>query len=79
MESEGLPTPTSLKDLTDPVYAGQVAVTDIQSSTAWLLIQALVSEYGDDGAREVLSGIYQNAGDHIETSGSAPLEAAPRR
>ena len=67
--------PTSLKDLTDPVYAGQVAVTDIQSSsTAWLLIQALVSEYGDDGAREVLSGIYQNAGDHIETSGSAPLK-----
>ena len=75
MESEGLPMPTSLKDLTDPVYAGQVAVTDIQSSsTAWLLIQALVSEYGDDGAREVLSGIYQNAGDHIETSGSAPLK-----
>lgn len=29
MQSEGLPTPTSLKDLTDPVYAGQVAVTDI--------------------------------------------------
>ena len=75
MESEGLPMPTSLKDLTDPVYAGQVAVTDIQSSsTAWLLIQALVSEYGYEGAQEVLSGIYQNAGDHIETSGSAPLK-----
>ena len=33
MASEGLPTPTSLKDLADPIYAGQVAVTDIQSSS----------------------------------------------
>lgn len=75
MTSEGLPTPTSLKDLADPVYAGQVAVTDIQSSsTAWLLIQALVDAYGDDGAQEVLSGIYDNCGAHIETSGSGPLK-----
>ena len=52
-----------------------VSVTDIKSSsTAWLLIQALVSEYGEDGAREVLSGIYENAGPHIESSGSAPLK-----
>lgn len=75
MASEGLAAPTSLKDLTDPAYAGQVAVTDIQSSsTAWLLIQALVSAYGDEGAQEVLSGIYENAGAHIETSGSGPLK-----
>ena len=75
MASEGLPTPTSLKDLADPIYAGQVAVTDIQSSsTAWLLIQALVDAYGDDGAQEVLSGIYDNCGAHIETSGSGPLK-----
>ena len=32
MASENLPTPTCLKDLADPVYAGQVAVTDIQLS-----------------------------------------------
>ena len=75
MASEGLPTPTSLKDLADPIYAGQVAVTDIQSSsTAWLLIQALVDAYGDDGAQAVLSGIYDNCGAHIETSGSGPLK-----
>ena len=37
--------PTSLKDLADPVYKGFVSVTDIaSSSTAWLLIQALVSD-----------------------------------
>ena len=75
MQSEGLPTPTSLKDLTDPVYDGQVAVTDIQSSsTAWLLIQALVNAYGEDGAQEVLSGISDNCGAHIEPSGSGPLK-----
>ena len=44
------------------------------SATAWLLIQALVDAYGDDGAQEVLSGIYDNCGAHIETSGSGPLK-----
>ena len=71
----GLDKPAILQDLADPKYAGQVAVTDIQSSsTAWLMIQALVSAYGEDGAQEVLHGIYENAGDHIESSGSAPLK-----
>ena len=75
MATENLPTPTCLKDLADPVYAGQVAVTDIQSSsTAWLLIQALVDAYGEDGAEETLAAIYDNCGAHIETSGSGPLK-----
>lgn len=38
------------------------------------MIQALVDAYGEDGAEEVLSGIYENAGAHIETSGSGPLK-----
>lgn len=71
MEENGLEMPASLKDLTKPEYKDLISVTDIKSSsTAWLLIQALVSEYGDDGAKEVLSGIYENAGPHIESSGS---------
>lgn len=75
MEENNLPMPASLKDLADPVYKGFVSVTDISSSsTAWLLIQALVSEYGEDGAKDVLTGIYENAGDHIEDSGSVPLK-----
>lgn len=77
IKAENLPMPTCLKDLADPVYKGQVSVTDIKSSsTAWLLMQALVSEYGEDRAQEVLADIYKNAGDHIETSGSAPLKMA---
>lgn len=75
MNEEGLTMPTCLKDLTNPEYKDLVSVTDIKSSsTAWLLIQALVDAYGEDGAKEVLTGIYENAGPHIETSGSAPLK-----
>lgn len=75
LEQEKLPRPTCIKDLADPVYEGHLAVTDIQSSsTAWLLIQALVDAYGEEGAEETLAAIYKNAGDHIETSGSGPLK-----
>ena len=75
MKENKLDNPTSLKDLAKPEYKGQIAVTDIaSSSTAWLLIQGLVSEYGEDGAKDVLKGIYENAGDHIEESGSGPLK-----
>ncbi|MDD3794878.1 MAG: extracellular solute-binding protein [Lachnospiraceae bacterium] len=75
MKEEGLTMPASIKDLADPAYEGQISVTDIKSSsTAWLLIQALVSEYGEDGAKEVLTDIYKNAGSHIEDSGSGPIK-----
>lgn len=75
MKENNLPMPKSIKDLANPEYKGFISVTDIKSSsTAWLLIQAIVSEYGEDGAQEILKGIYENAGDHIEESGSAPLK-----
>lgn len=70
-----LDIPTSIADLADPQYAGYISVVDIQgSSTAWLMIQALVNEYGEDGAKEVLTGIYKNAGAHLEQSGSGPIK-----
>lgn len=70
-----LPAPQTLKDLANPIYKDQISVTDVKaSSTAWLLIQALVDSYGEDGAKEVLAGIYKNAGPHVENSGSAPLK-----
>lgn len=75
MEENNLDMPTSLKDLAKPEYANQIAVTDIaSSSTAWLLIQGLISAYGEDGAKDILKEIYKNAGDHIEESGSGPLK-----
>ena len=75
MDENNLDMPTSIKDLAKDEYKGQIAVTDIaSSSTAWLLIQGLISEYGEDGAKDVLKSIYVNAGDHIEESGSGPLK-----
>lgn len=70
-----LDIPTSIADLADPQYEGYISVVDIQgSSTAWLMIQALINEYGENGAKEVLTGIYKNAGAHLEQSGSGPIK-----
>ena len=75
MEAENLDMPKSIKDLANPEYKGKIAVTDItSSSTAWLLIQGLISEYGEEEAKEILIDIYANAGDHLEESGSGPLK-----
>ncbi len=75
MEAENLDMPKYIKDLANPEYKGKIAVTDItSSSTAWLLIQGLISEYGEEEAKEILTDIYANAGDHLEESGSGPLK-----
>lgn len=75
MEASGLPVPTSLKDLVDPIYKDMISVTDVSSSsTAWLLLQALIDAYGETEAEEILSQIYDNAGPHVEDSGSGPLK-----
>ena len=75
MEAENLDMPKSIKDLANPEYKGKIAVTDItSSSTAWLLIQGLISEYGEEEAKEILTDIYAHAGDHLEESGSGPLK-----
>ncbi len=75
IEEEGLDVPTSLKDLADPQYAGHLSVTDITgSSTAWLMVQALVEAYGEEEAQTILAAIYENAGAHLEQSGSGPLK-----
>lgn len=75
LASEGLPAPTSLKDLADPIYRGMVSVPDISgSSTGWLMIQAIMDAYGDEAGAEVLTGIYRNAGPYLSQSGSAPIK-----
>lgn len=75
INEEGLTVPTSIKDLAKPEYSGKISVVDIDgSSTAWLMIQALVCEYGEEEATEILTGIYANAGAHLEQSGSGPIK-----
>lgn len=76
LKAAGLDVPESFKDLADPEYKDQLAVPDIMgSSTAWLMVQAIIAEYGDgDEGKEILTDIYKNAGPHIEQSGSAPIK-----
>ncbi len=75
MAENNLEIPQSIADLANPQYAGYLSMIDIQgSSTAWLMIQALVSEYGEDDTQEILTSIYKNAGAHMEQSGSGPIK-----
>lgn len=75
LAENNLETPESVKDLADPQYAGMISVVDIQgSSTAWLMIQSLISEYGEEETKEILTAIYENAGAHMEQSGSGPIK-----
>ncbi|WP_429973777.1 extracellular solute-binding protein [Enterococcus sp. AZ163] len=75
MKELKLAVPKNLKDLADSKYKGVLAISDIkQSSTAWLLFQALIDNYGEDEAKTILKDIYANAGDHLESSGSGPIK-----
>lgn len=75
LEAEGLEVPKSFKDLTKPEYKDKLSISDVKhSSTAWLTIQALVDNYGEDEAKDILSKIYENAGNNIESSGSGPMK-----
>lgn len=77
LRDEGLPAPRSLADLADPIYAGQISVTDMEgSSTGWLMVQAIADAYGTgEQGRKILTGIYRNAGPHLQMSGSGPLNS----
>lgn len=75
LEESNITPPISIKSLADPVYQNLVSVTDLSSSsTAWLMIQALIEAYGENQAKEILTDIYKNAGAQIEDSGSGPLK-----
>ena len=75
LAAEGLEAPTSIKDLADPKYEGMISIPDIEgSSTGWLLVQDVISGYSEDEAKTIMSGIIKNAGPHLESSGSGPIE-----
>ena len=75
LANENLPYPKSIKDMGNPVYKDNISVVDpLGSTTAWLMIQALIESYGEDGAKIALKEIYKNAGPHLELSGSGPIK-----
>lgn len=75
LAQKGLDTPTSIKDLTDPQYKDSISIPNIMdSSTGWLLIQAIVAEYGEEEGQQILADLIQNVGPHLESSGSGPIK-----
>ncbi len=74
LAQKGLPVPQTIKDLTKPEYKDLVSFPNIlDSSTGWLLVQAIMSEYGEKEGKQVLADLIKNAGPHIESSGSGTL------
>ena len=70
-----LKKPASIKDIGNPEYKDLVSVVDpMGSTTAWLMVQALLDSYGTDGTISALKAIYNNAGPHLELSGSGPIK-----
>lgn len=75
LEAKGLPVPKTIKDLTDPAFEGLVSIPNIMdSSTGWLLVQAIIAEYELEEGQRVLNQLIKNAGPHVESSGSGPIK-----
>lgn len=75
LKKANLPMPKAIKDLADPMYKGHISVPDIMgSSTAWLMTQAVLNEYGDEEGAKIMKQIEANAMPHLEKSGSGPLK-----
>lgn len=75
LKQQGLEAPTSLKDLISPQYKDLISIPNIMdSSTGWLLVQAIVAQYGEVEGQQILAAIIQNVGPHVESSGSGPIK-----
>lgn len=75
LKDRGLPMPTSIKDLAKPEFKGLVSIPNIMdSSTGWLFVQAIMSEYGEAEGKTVLRNLIANTGPHLESSGSGPIK-----
>lgn len=75
LSENGLNKPQSIKDIGNAEYKDLVSVVDpMGSTTAWLMVQALIEEYGESGTKDILKAIYNNAGPHLELSGSGPIK-----
>ncbi len=75
LAEHNLKKPASIKDIGNPEYKDLVSVVDpMGSTTAWLMVQALLDSYGTDGTISALKAIYNNAGPHLELSGSGPIK-----
>lgn len=75
LKEKKLDVPKTIKDLTEPQYKNLVAIPNVMdSSTGWLLVQAIIAEYGKKEGKQVLADLLENVGPHLESSGSGPIK-----
>ena len=76
LKAKNLPMPTSWKDLTNPVYKGEVVMPNpVSSGTGYLQIAALLQSKGKDEGWKFLKALDGNVAQYIK-SGSRPCKAA---
>jgi iron(III) transport system substrate-binding protein len=75
-EKNGVPAPTSWKDLTKPVYAGHVIMPNPNSSgTGFLDVSSWLQIFGEEGGWAFMDALHQNIARYTH-SGSAPCKLA---
>jgi iron(III) transport system substrate-binding protein len=75
-KKRNLPKPTAWKDLLNPVYKGQIVMSNPNSSgTGYLNISAWIQTMGEDEAWKFLDGLHENIAVYLH-SGSKPCVMA---
>ena len=75
-EKNGLPMPTSWKDLTKPVYKGHVVMPNPNSSgTGFLDVSSWLQMFGEEGGWAFMDGLHENIAWYTH-SGSKPCKQA---
>ena len=73
-----LPVPRCWRDLTDPVYKGEVALSNPNSSgTAYMMLATLVQTFGEDEAFRYMKALNANVNQYAR-SGIGPMAAVIR-
>lgn len=76
LKAKKLPMPTSWKDLTNPIYKGEVVMPNpVSSGTGYLQIAALIQSRGSDEGWKLIKTLDGNVAQYIK-SGSRPCKAA---
>lgn len=76
LKAKKLPMPSSWKDLTNPVYKGEIVMPNpVSSGTGYLQIAAILQSKGNDEGWKFLKTLDGNVAQYIK-SGSRPCKAA---
>ncbi|MGY0219414.1 ABC transporter substrate-binding protein [Endozoicomonadaceae bacterium StTr2] len=78
LKKKNLPAPRCWKDLTNPIYKGEIQVANPNSSgTAYTALATVVQLFGEKEGFEYLTDLHKNINQYTK-SGSAPIKSAAR-